>query len=78
MTTAHQPAGVTRRRIDTRVPAPPADLIEILDSVQQAVADAYWRIGYAAALNALRSWRDQIPAGVRILDDHELHSRREG
>lgn len=63
---------------DPRIPALPADLLDgIDDPAQQAIAAAFWRIGYAACLNRVPHWRDRIPAGVLIGDDYELHSRRD-
>ena len=49
--------------------------VEFLDPAQAAVAAAYWAIGYAAALD--RTWRDRIPAGVRILDDFDFGTNRQ-
>jgi hypothetical protein len=68
------------RHHDPRVPALPADLLDGLDDpALQACAAAFWRIGYLACLNTPRTWRDAIPAGVRILHDFDHGDpRREG
>lgn len=64
---------------DPRIPDTPDDVgAELCDAAQRATAAAYWRIGYAACLAKPRTWRDDIPAGVIIGADFELHSRREG
>jgi hypothetical protein len=70
--------GATVRHGDPRVPDPPADLLDALDPTTRRVAAAYWRLGFAACLNTPRTWRDQIPAGVRILHDFELHTSKDG
>jgi hypothetical protein len=69
--------GAAVRHVDPRIPDPPADLLDALDSATRPIAAAYWRLGYAARLDTPPTWRDSIPAGVRILDDFELHSRRD-
>lgn len=73
------------RHGDPRVPDPPSDIFDGLDDpTLLGVAAAFWRIGYTACLNdraaaASPSWRDAIPAGVRILDDFDSGDpRREG
>lgn len=64
---------------DRRVPAAPADLTGVLlDPAQRSVAEAFWRLGYAAALDRPRTWRDDIPPGVRVLADPDFHSAKEG
>ncbi len=71
--------GATVRHGDPRVPDPPADLLDALEPRIRHIAAAYWRIGYAACLNTPRTWRDRIPAGVRILSDFDSGDpRREG
>lgn len=67
------------RRCDPRIPALPPDLLDGLDDpTQQAVASAYWRIGYLACLDRIPHWRDRIPPKVLIGADFELHTTREG
>lgn len=71
--------GAEVRGRDPRVPDPPADLLVALDATTRPVASAFWRMGYAAALDAPRTWRDAIPAGVRILPDPDYsQTNREG
>jgi hypothetical protein len=70
--------GATVRHGDARVPDPPTDLLDALDDpAQQAIAAAFWRIGYTACLDTPRTWRDQIPAGVRILHDFDYLTSRD-